>query len=83
MKAIRIDGKEVLHGDRHVDLLFQWMEREGLTVDQTDEAIEAGRIEFGAVHLDPKSNKLEWSVDICRNEVYKSVYYIQQCAPMR
>lgn len=80
MKAIRVDGKEVLHGKHHVDILFEWIEREGLTEDQADEAIEAGRIEFGAVYLDPKSNKLEWSIDKTRTEVYKNTYWVRSCA---
>lgn len=79
MQAIRIDGKEVLHGGRHIDILTEWMERENMTDEQTDEAIEAGRIEFGSVHWDHNINGLAWSVSPTRNDVYKSVYYVRAC----
>lgn len=80
MKAIRIDGKEILHGKHHVDIFFEWMEREGLTEDQANEALESGRIEFGGVYHDFNTNKLEWSVDKTRSEVYKSTYWLRSCA---
>jgi hypothetical protein len=71
MKAIRIDGTTVLEGDRHVDILYQWMAATGLTEEQADAAIEAGRVEFGAMHLRPHTG-WAWVGDRTRDEVYRS-----------
>jgi hypothetical protein len=54
--AIRIDRAEIIRstgaGDWHVDILNRWIKREGLTEEQADAALEAGRVEFGSCALD-------------------------------
>ena len=74
--AIRIDKIEILHSERHIDLVLKYRDREKLTDDQMDEMIEAGRIEFGAVFWDSKANSLEWSGDETRDNVYDSMYQL-------
>lgn len=72
MKAIRINKTEIIYGKRHVTLLFEYMEREGLSEDQADSMIEEGNIEFGGAFLN-KDGTLEWSHDDSRTSVYKDV----------
>ncbi len=77
--AIRIDKTEVLHGKRHIELLFDYRNREGLTDAQVDAMFEAGRIEFGSVwihfpkHMQEGVTEWKWSGDETRDSVYKSI----------
>lgn len=62
MRAIRIDGKEVIRASAefrfHSDLFLEYMRREGLTDKKADEMLDADRVEFGFVYLDSKTNEL-------------------------
>jgi hypothetical protein len=71
--AIRIDKSEIIYSSkRHIDILFDYMNRENLSIDDADKMIEEGRIEFGAVFLN-KNMTLDWSGDETRDSVYTDI----------
>ncbi len=57
-KAVRIDGHRVLRPKRgdpeahHADLFLAYVAEQGLTDDEADAMIEAGRVEWGQLVFD-------------------------------
>jgi hypothetical protein len=72
MKAIRINGTEILTGKQHYALLRKFQKRENLTDNQIDAMFDEDKIEFGQVFL--IKGQLEFSTDNTRQTIYKNLY---------
>lgn len=71
--AIRVDGNKVFHGKRHIELVMDYGEDHGLTENELDSMIEAGRIEFGSVWWVCAEKRWDFSGNETRNFVYSSI----------
>lgn len=85
MKAIRIDGKEVINcqkGEWHFEALCRYQSREQLSDEATDAMIEAGRIEFGWTWWRSNDNTYHFETDKSRNAIYTSKDNIAAFRPL-